>query len=205
MPEDKKQEFPVSDIEIMKLSEVTLDFAKDFDCGTKDLNNFLRDDALRQQKESVNLTYLWVSKSARELLGFISLCNDSIHLSGRKKEEMKTIGLDYKALPALKICRMGVSSKYAGRKIGTRMVAFAISTVLELNKYAGCRFLTLEAKNDRNLPEPKRPIHFYNKNGFLTIKERGKPDAAYIPMYKDLKPILNESIESERKRTFGAP
>jgi len=191
MAEKESKEYPAEDIEILLLSDTTYEFTKNFDCNIKDLNDFLVDDALNQQKESVNVTYLWVSKKNNDLLGYITLCNDSVHLFGEKKEEMKRIGISYKALPALKICRMAVNKKYAQRKIGTKMVSFAINIALEINKKSGCRFLTLEAKNIPTLKEDQKPIHFYKKLGFQVIKER-KQNAAYIPMYKDLKPIINE-------------
>ncbi len=196
-------EHPVEDIELLRLSEVTVSFTENFDCGNKDLNDFIYDDALKQQKESVNVTYLWVSKKDKDLLGYITLCNDSIHLFGEKKDEMKKIGISYKALPALKICRMAVNQKYIGKRIGTKMMAFCISIVLEINKMSGCRFLTLEAKNDPALSEEQKPIHFYRKLGFSVIKER-KQDATYVPMYKDLKPLINESSRLEQKKTFGS-
>ncbi|MFH1663203.1 MAG: GNAT family N-acetyltransferase [archaeon] len=198
-----KEEHPSEDIEIIPLTDVTVSFTSDFDCGIKDLNDFLFDDALQQQKESVNITYLWVSKTHKELLAYITLCNDSIHLFGEKKEEMKRIGISYKALPALKICRMAVNKKYSDMKIGTKMIAFAVSMVLEINKICGCRFLTLEAKNQQNLPEEEKPVHFYRKIGFAVIKKR-KDNAAYIPMYKDLKPLINRFTELWRKKTFGS-
>jgi hypothetical protein len=203
MSEKNNMEHPLEDIEILRLTGVTAAFTKGFDCGFGDLNDFLFDDALRQQNESINVTYLRVSKQNKDLIGYITLCNDSIHLFGEKKDEMKKIGISYKALPALKICRMAVNKKYAHMAIGTKMIAFSISTVLKINEMSGCRFLTLEAKNDQTRPEEQNPVHFYKKTGLLVIKER-KQNAAYIPMYKDLKPLINEFVRLEMKRTFGS-
>jgi len=190
----KVQEHSQKDIEIIPLSEITASFTNKFNCGTKDLNDFLLEDALKQQKESVNLTYLWMSKGKKEILAYITLCSDSIHLFGEKKEEMKRIGISYKALPALKICRMAVNKNHSNKGIGTKMIAFAINIVIEINKLCGCRFLTLEAKNEQNLSEDQKPVHFYKKTGFFVIKER-KQNSAYIPMYKDLKPLMNKFNE----------
>jgi len=203
MTKGTRQQHPLEDIEIMPLTAVTREFTKGFNCSIKDLNEFLFDDALKQQKESVNVTYLWVSKKNKGLLSYITMCNDSIHLFGEKKEEMKRIGISYKALPALKICRMAVDRKYSNKKIGTKMIEFAISMALDINKMCGCRFLTIEAKNDPSLPEEQKPVHFYKKVGFFVTKER-KQNAAYIPMYKDLKPSINRFTEIERKKTFGS-
>ena len=76
------------------------------------------------------------------------------------------------------------------------MLLFAIKVALKLNKTAGCRFLTLEAKNAPDIPEEEKPIHFYKKNNFEILKER-KENATYISMYKDLKPIINEINKSK--------
>lgn len=185
------EDYPVDDIEIVNLSSIHKKFIEGFDCGIKDLNNFLNDDALKQKEEAVNITYLWVSKKNGKLLSYVTLCADSIHLFGRKKDEMKKIGISYKALPALKICRMAVDKNYARQHIGTKMLAFATRIALGINNRAGCRFMTVEAKNTDELPEYQKPVHFYRKKGFEIIKET-KQSSAYIPMYKDLKPIINK-------------
>ena len=78
------------------------------------------------------------------------------------------------------------------------MIAFAINLALKMNDCVGCRFLTLEAKNVHDLEESEKPVHFYKRNSFEILKER-KPDPSYIPMYKDLKPLINE----RRKSKFG--
>lgn len=189
--------YPFDDIEVVRLSEIHRKFISEFACQIKDLDDFVRDDALKQQEEAVNITYLWISKKDGRMLSYITLCNDSIHLFGEKKDEMRQIGISYKALPALKICRMAVHKDYARRGIGTKMLAFAINIALLINQKAGCRFLTLEAKNSAELPDHGKPLHFYKKSGFEVIKER-KQAADYVPMYKDLKPIINKV----RKESF---
>lgn len=187
-----KKNYLMNDITIVLLSPSHKKIIRDFECQIKDLNDFIKDDALKQQEESVNSTYLWISKKSNRLLAYITLCTDSIHLAGRKKEEMKKIGISYKSLSALKICRMAVHKDFIKQSLGTNLLAFAIKIALEINKFAGCRFLTLEAKNTPDLPEQRKPIHFYKKNDFEILKER-KETAAYVPMFKDLKPIINET------------
>ena len=183
--------YPVDDIEIVPLSPILTDIVGLFSCLIPDLEDFVKDDALRQQDEAVNFTHLWISKESKILLGYVTLCNDSIGLHGKKKEEMKKIGISYRKLPALKICRMAVHKDFTRRGIGTLMTAFVMKIALKMNDVSGCRFITLEAKNLQDLDEKDKPIHFYRKNGFEILKER-KPNPSYIPMYKDLKPIINE-------------
>ncbi|MBU2101079.1 hypothetical protein KKB11_07680, partial [Candidatus Micrarchaeota archaeon] len=78
----KKREYFVGDIEIVALSPIYTDLVSKFECQIKDLNDFINDDALQQHEESINFTYLWISKKSKELLGYITICCDSIHLSG---------------------------------------------------------------------------------------------------------------------------
>lgn len=48
----------------------------DFECESEDLNDFLKNDALKQQKEKLNLTKLITCDG--EIIGFVSLLTDSI-------------------------------------------------------------------------------------------------------------------------------
>jgi len=194
----KKEIYPIGDIEIVSLTEVTSKFIEDFKCKIKDLNDFLRDDAFIQQQKSVGKTHLWVSKSTKQLLGYITLCSDSIHLEGTDKQKFKDDGIPYKAMPALKIARMAIDEKFVRKKIGSMIIGNTIRKIYLINKNAGCRILTVEAKNDRTLDESEKPIHFYKKLGFKILKER-KQDAAYITMYLDVQPYLN-AIKKESHR-----
>ena len=47
-----------------------------FSCGVKDLDAFLKEDALIQQEKKLNVTYLAIRKN--EILGFISISADNI-------------------------------------------------------------------------------------------------------------------------------
>jgi len=69
---------------------------------------------------------------------------------------MEKIGINYKTLPALKICRMSVHKDYGRRGLGTIMITYALKIALRMNQGAGCRFLTLESKNTNGLPERNR-------------------------------------------------
>jgi ribosomal protein S18 acetylase RimI-like enzyme len=186
----KIKDYPDDDIKLLELDEINIDLTKTFDCGITDLNGFIKNDALPQQKGSAGKTFLLISRSQKKILGFVTLCTDSIRLKGITQEDQDTIDLDYKTLPALKIGRMAVHNDFFHQKIGTKMLVLAIETALKINHFAGCRFLTVEAKNKQTLPEPRKPIHFYKKFGFKILKER-KQNKSYVSMYMDMQPILN--------------
>ena len=66
--------------------------------------------------------------------------------------------------------------------IGPIMIRFSIAVALNIyEKYAGCRFLVLDAK--RNTDPKFDPIHFYKRLGFNVLMEREK---GTVPMYLDI-------------------
>jgi GNAT superfamily N-acetyltransferase len=184
MFENKKINYPKEDIEIIELTDATSTYINNFECELQELKDFLIEDALNQNKQSINRTFLWISKNQKKLLSYITICADAISLDGIKKEEMKKIGIKYKSLPALKICRMAVHKDFVKRGIGKRMISFSISQALKVHEECACRFITLDAKNDEKIPNYKKPIHFYKKIGFFELKR--KPKNNTIHMYKDI-------------------
>ncbi|HLC91058.1 MAG TPA: GNAT family N-acetyltransferase [Candidatus Nanoarchaeia archaeon] len=157
-----------------------------FQSYEKELVDFLREDALENQKQRLSITFLWFYKD--QLVSYISLLNDKVNLEGDLKEFFKEKGIHYKSLPALKIGRLCVDNRFLQRGLGRLMILLAIQMANEINRTkAGCRFITLDAKRN---PDPKLDsIHFYKKQGFKALKERIK---GTTPMYVDLK-LIEES------------
>ena len=167
------------DIAIEKLNDKhTLDNFKSYE---KDLAEFLKDDALGNQKQRLSVTFLWFY--GKELVGYLTLLNDKINLEGNLKEFFREKDIHYKSLPALKIGRLCVHDDFLRRGIGRLMVLFAIQHANEICEHkAGCRFITLDAK--RNEKRELDSIHFYKRMGLKMLKERAK---GTTPMYLDLK------------------
>lgn len=168
---------PIEDIRIERLTQGH-DVSK-FKSYEQELVNFLKQDALDNQKNRISATYLWFLKTG-ELVGYIALLTDRINLEGSLKVKFRQKGIEYHSLPALKIGRLCVDDAYLKRGLGTHMIAFTVKVVNHIfNEYAGCRFIVLDAKrNSQN-----DPIHFYRKIGFEMLKERKK---GTTPMFLDL-------------------
>ena len=151
-----------------------------------ELVDFLKEDALENQKQRLSVTFLWFYEG--RLASYITLLSDKINLEGDLKEFFKEKGIHYKSLPALKIGRLCVDDTFLRRGFGKLMILSAIQIANGINRNrAGCRFITLDAKRnpDKNLDS----IHFYKKMGFSALKERVK---GTTPMYLDLK-LIEES------------
>ena len=59
----------------------------EFDCGDEELNNFLKKDALIQQKAMLNVTKLIIFED--QIIGFVSLLTDSILIKKINDENIK--------------------------------------------------------------------------------------------------------------------
>ena len=51
-----------------------------FNCGDKDLNEFLKKDALEYEKNLLAKTYLLITKKSKKIIAFYSMLNDKVSL-----------------------------------------------------------------------------------------------------------------------------
>ena len=186
---DKLEKINPSFIRIELISEAHKNQIKNFKSYERELADFLIEDALDNQNKKISTTYLWFLKSTNELISYITLLTDKISLTTSLKEEFRKKGVDYKALPGIKIGRLCVDDKFLRRGVGKLMIEFTIYQVKKISERCGCRFITLDAK--RNNDKNKDSVHFYKNMGFEILKEREK---GTLPMYKDVFKIVIEDF-----------
>lgn len=152
-----------------------------FRCTIADLNEFLFANALNDQEIRLSVTRLVYSHE--ELVGFFSLANGAIKSNLIDPDDGEE-EYDYSYYPALKIVRLATHKDFERLGIGKAMLQRTIAIALNLSKYSGCRFITVDAKRES--------IGFYLKYGFkmpLSIVKSGR-DRDVFPMYKDMNKIF---------------
>ena len=150
-----------------------------FECRTPDLNAFLKEDAFKNQEELISKTYLCYLFN--QLVGYITLTTDII-----KKEEVRgeeRIDVPYKEYPAIKIARLAVDKKYERKGVGGFLLLVAVGKAFKISDEVGCRFITVDSKQDS--------IGFYEKRGGFGLVKNHK-NRAYPTMYLDILPINEE-------------
>jgi len=168
------------DVKPEYISKTNLDFATNFKCYEKELEDFLKEDALNNQKIGISKPYLFFNNNI--LVGYITLLCDTLRLEGELRDFFKSKDVNYKSLPAIKIGRLAIDNNYQKQGFGTEILGFTMNIALKISKeFAGCRFLIVDAK--RNYNAKKDSIHFYKKFGFKILKQREK---GTIPMYLDI-------------------
>lgn len=99
----------------------------DFDCGDDELNEFLKKDALIQQKARLNVTKLIMCDG--KIIGFTSLLTDTIMIKKIRDESIKTeikeklkIDKESKSISAVKIGRLALDKRYTGKGLGSHIL-----------------------------------------------------------------------------------
>lgn len=121
----------------------------EFECESEDLNDFLKNDALKQQEEKLNLTKLITCDE--KIIGFVSLLTDSIKLKIINENTVKiTIKeklniSENNMIPAIKIGRFAIDKKYSGQGLGPHILKSIILNIKDIaENEVGLRFVVVE-------------------------------------------------------------
>ena len=160
----------------------------DFECESEDLNDFIKNHALKQQKLNLSLTQMVICDE--QIIGFASILTDTIKLNLIENKKLKneiTQELNISEnneIPAIKIGRFAIDRKYTGKGIGSHIFRNVLLSILNLSKTkVGLRFVTVDAY--------AIAFSFYvEKNNF----NYRKSDTKYV---KKLEKIIN--IDPERQ------
>ncbi len=168
--------------------------AYDFDCGDADLNEFFRKDLIPHELELLTKSYALTPQEARVKDGFVpvalvSFSNDSIRLKDIEDSVDLPEPKRYPNLPAVKIARLGVHSRYQSNEVGTLLLNMVKKFFLMGNR-TGCRIITVDVYND------PRVIRFYEKSyfSFVTQKDKNRNSRA---MFYDLKRTLGGELDDK--------
>lgn len=114
-----------------------------FDCGDKDINDFIKNDALGYQEKKLATTTIFIYKG--DIMGFFSATADSLKLKNPEKEEHEVGDKPLQEFPATKIARLGRDKKYKEQKVGVDILKWAIGHILEYSESVAVRFVTVDA------------------------------------------------------------
>lgn len=155
-----------------------------FSCGDEDLDEYFHQDAIIQQEKLLSTTYtyrFYVDGGLSAPVAVASLLNDSIKLKPEIKAECDLLDTSYHQFPAVKIGRLGTHRALARSGIGTAVLNIIKDLFITSNR-TGCRFITIDARNDPYV------LKFYEKNGFMYYSKKDTNKYSR-QMYYDLKPF----------------
>lgn len=154
---------------------------RQFDCGEKVINNYLRDNFLDHiQNSSRGGVIVLDTQDNNKIIGFY--CISPVVLHAKENPSFFSKGFP-NSIPVLKVWMIGVDKNYQNQHIGRELMAIAIEGVMTAKK-TGCVAIILDAAPNK--------INFYQNLGFKQFQPIN-PDGS-LPMILKI-----EDIEASKK------
>jgi GNAT superfamily N-acetyltransferase len=179
---DPRASLELNRLEIRQLTPEDVGLLAEFSCGgdegERDLNEFLRDDALRFQERNIVRVYLAFYDGT--LQGYIALLADSVRLKTKERRKIELLRDDPINVPALKVGRLAVCKAFRSqvRGLGAALLQFAYISAVNMAEAVGCRFLTVDAY--------PTALGFYETHDFVPNLDNAYADLRNISMRLDV-------------------
>ena len=157
------------------------DTVKNFKVGSQSflpLKTFLQKQAQQFQQSSIAQTYVAVTGD-KSIIGFVTLICSEIDLQNDYDLADCSHANHYEFLPAVKIARLAVDTRYRANGIGSTLVDYAVALIQDkVAENVGCRFVVTDAKSEA--------VSFYQKQGFILLDSEGNQSTEHHLMFLDL-------------------
>ena len=152
------------------------------------LKSFIQGNALEYQAANVAVTYVAAlppaePKARPRVIGYITLTCSEIELHDTYALDDCEHANRYSSMPALKVARLASHAEYAGKKIGTVLMEFAIAMAIDfVAQHVGCRFLVTDSK--------AKSVSFYEKVGLALLDTEENRARTEPVMFLDLNKLI---------------
>jgi GNAT superfamily N-acetyltransferase len=144
-----------------------------FDCGVSQLNSYLKEQATQSSKRLLSKTYVFTDDIIpSEIIGYFTLNYCEVN----PPQNSKLSKYPY-TLPALKLSKLAVSTKFKGHRFGEQLLLYIISLAVKTTQSdstAPVIGLFVDAI-DKDVRE------FYTKYGFFEVSTEA-PLSLYLPI-----------------------
>lgn len=136
---------------------------KRFDCGTREINEFLHRYARQNAAMGVAQTFVLVDpQQPRTILGYYSLSTAQIDFEQIREDQRRR--LPKYPVPSARMGRLGVDHRHHGQGIGSRLLGLAIRRCQAIRKEIGLVVLVVDAKDEG-------AAAFYRHHGFTPVED----------------------------------
>jgi GNAT superfamily N-acetyltransferase len=145
----------------LRLELLTADHQLDgFTCGKPALDHWLTTHALASQRADIARTY--VALHGDVVAGYLSLTTGSVRPDEAPKRHAR--GMPRHPLPTILIARLAVDQRHQGQRIGSRLLAEALSRAVAVSETVAARLVVVDAIDDA-------AATFYRRWGFIDTPE----------------------------------
>lgn len=170
--------FLENDCTFYVLDKQTLDDCDRFCCDHEDLDDFFNNESFLYSNELLGKSYCFrLNNNKEKIVCAFTVSNSSIRISdlpSSRKSKIKSQIPHEKhsnSFPAVLIGRLGISSEFKGKKIGSALMDFIKAWFIDPHNKTGCRFIVVDAYNE------EIPLKYYTTNGFQYMFSKEKQEA----------------------------
>lgn len=132
---------------------------EEFDSGKTLLDEWLRRDALRAQRQGTARTTVWTPAGERRVVGYYSIAPTLVRRGGLTRSASG----GHSTVPAYLLARLALDRSLQGRGLGSQLLLDAVETVVRATEIGGGRLLVVDA-----IDEPA--ASFYRAHDFEQIQ-----------------------------------
>jgi len=144
---------------------------KDFDCGVKALNFYLRTMASQHSRKGISRTYILTEEKNKTLiLGYVTITACEIKSDTLPDQFSKKYPL---IISGAKIGRLAVSKPYQKQGLGEQLLIYAMHQTIIVHNAVGLCGMIVDAKDDK-------AKEYYKKYGFIPLP--GLPLTLFLPI-----------------------
>jgi len=142
-----------------------------FDCGSADLNRYLRNTARQHSEKGISRTFVLVTdENPSETLGFFTLASCEILVEKLPKGYAKKYP---NRAPAAKLARLAVAKHMQKKGLGAHMMLNAMDRILRVAEHLGIIGFFVDAKDDE-------AAMYYKQFGFTPLPDN--PLELFLPL-----------------------
>lgn len=132
-----------------------------FDCGDEDINEFLKEWALKYNSLKYARTYVMVNEENGDIIAYATVLNGVVELTDLDTTDFPCF--PYPRMPAVLLARVGRDTEYRGKGLGKEMILYCIGLAHDLSESVGCRLAVVDSYTDR--------VKLYEDLGFVRCSE----------------------------------
>lgn len=146
-------------MKIVSIKDISPSSLKNFDCGIIPLNLFLKEYALKNDRNNIGRTFVLIDNN--DVVGYITLATTHV-INEEMPEDYKKHFPKY-PVPGVRIARLAVGLEHRCKGYGKQLILFAFKQILLAATQIGIKVVVVDAKEESK--------SFYEHYGFLPLVE----------------------------------
>lgn len=136
---------------------------KDFDCGIEELNQYLSQFAVPNDKKNIGKTFVAVIKYKKDIpVGYYTVSMAQIYFN-KLPDDIKK-GLPKYPVPAMRIGKLAVTEEYQGNNLGAYLLRDSFIRAIRISVDVAIKFIIVDALNEKSKD-------FYLRYGFISLED----------------------------------